>query len=98
MLCSDGLSDMVEETQIETIIRQKTDPQEAASELVKAALENGGRDNVTAMIVKIIAGNDEKQDTANKSFHSKIIVNILQTIVGTGFVAVLSDLIYYLIK
>lgn len=60
LLCSDGLSDMVEDAQIEAILRQKTDPKEAASELVKAALDNGGRDNVTVMIVKVSSGKNRK--------------------------------------
>ena len=98
LLCSDGLSDMVEDAQMEAILRKKADPQEAASELVKTALENGGRDNVTVMVVKIVAGTDEKKDTANKSSDRKLAVKILQAITGAGFVAVLSDFIYYLMK
>lgn len=98
LLCSDGLSDMVEDAQIEAILRQKTDPQEAASELVKAALDNGGRDNVTVMIVKVSSGMNRKTSGNGGASGKKAAVRVVQAITGVGIVATLSDLIYYLIK
>lgn len=53
VLCSDGLTDMVEDDQMEAILKEKERPKEAVQELLKAALENGGRDNVTIMILRI---------------------------------------------
>lgn len=56
LLCSDGLTDMVEESIIsETIDKVKT-PQEAARKLIDYALSNGGKDNVTVVIVKVMDG------------------------------------------
>lgn len=54
LLCSDGLSDMVEDEQIEAVLRQK-DAQAAAGELVERALENGGRDNISVMVLEVEA-------------------------------------------
>lgn len=50
MLCSDGLSDVVDDTMIENVLRDFTDPQGAADELVRLALEGGGPDNVTVVV------------------------------------------------
>lgn len=51
LLCSDGLTDMVEDEQIGAILRKADGLSEAAKELLKAALSNGGRDNVTIMLL-----------------------------------------------
>jgi protein phosphatase len=53
LLCSDGLTDMLEDEAIEKIISQNTEPRQAAAELISAALENGGKDNVTVIVVKV---------------------------------------------
>ena len=50
MLCSDGLSDVVDEAEIEAALRDFADPQSAADELVRLALEGGGPDNVTVVV------------------------------------------------
>ena len=53
LLCSDGLTDMVTDQQLESILRKQSDPKELVQTLVKTALHNGGRDNVTAMVLVI---------------------------------------------
>ncbi|GAB3649615.1 PP2C family protein-serine/threonine phosphatase [Glycomyces tarimensis] len=50
MLCSDGLSDVVDDAAIEETLRDFADPQAAADELVRLALEGGGPDNVTVVV------------------------------------------------
>lgn len=52
LLCSDGLTDMVEEGEIEAILRDEP-PTRAAWRLVDRALANGGRDNITVVLVQI---------------------------------------------
>lgn len=54
MLCSDGLSDVVDEAKIEAALRDFTDPQSAADELVRLALEGGGPDNVTVVVGDVL--------------------------------------------
>lgn len=51
LLCSDGLTDMVEDADIERILARALSAREAAVQLVDIALKNGGRDNVTVLCV-----------------------------------------------
>lgn len=54
LLCSDGLFNEVAAPQIIDVLTTVTDPEAAATELVRQANENGGRDNVTCLIVDVI--------------------------------------------
>ena len=53
LLCSDGLSSMIEDDEIEDILARTADPQLAASQLVNAAIAAGGLDNVTTVVVDV---------------------------------------------
>jgi protein phosphatase len=54
LLCSDGLSDMVEDEEIRlTLIALKTNPTICVQQLVQAANDNGGRDNISAMFIRV---------------------------------------------
>jgi protein phosphatase len=55
LLCSDGLTDMLDDEQIAAILTQSTDPEEAADGLVTAANQAGGVDNITVVIVDVAA-------------------------------------------
>jgi protein phosphatase len=55
LLCSDGLSDLVTEERIAELLCQ-TDREGAVSDLVDAALEAGGRDNVTCLVADVEDG------------------------------------------
>ena len=52
VLCSDGVSNEVTPELITAILLSTADAQEAAHALVRAALQAGGRDNVTAVVVE----------------------------------------------
>lgn len=55
LLCSDGLSDMVEDEEIRlTLLTLKQNPNLTVQQLVQAANDNGGRDNISAMLIRII--------------------------------------------
>ena len=55
LLCSDGLSDMVEDEEIRlTLITLKTNPSLTVQQLVQAANDNGGRDNISAMLTRVV--------------------------------------------
>ena len=54
LLCSDGLTDMVDDAEIEAILRDEP-PTRAAWRLVDRALANGGRDNITVVLVRVLA-------------------------------------------
>lgn len=54
LLCSDGLSNMLEDTKIEQIIREHTDDMKLAGEcLVEQANEAGGKDNISVILVRL---------------------------------------------
>ena len=53
LLCSDGLTDMLTFPEISRIMKANPEPSEAVNNLVKAALERGGRDNITCIVFKI---------------------------------------------
>ena len=50
LLCSDGLSGMVEPDRMAAILAYDRTPAELCQELIEAALEGGGRDNITVVI------------------------------------------------
>ncbi|HEX6421909.1 MAG TPA: Stp1/IreP family PP2C-type Ser/Thr phosphatase [Acidimicrobiales bacterium] len=54
VLCSDGLFNEVPEPAIAAVLRRQRDPAVAANELVRLAIEGGGRDNVTVVVVDVV--------------------------------------------
>ena len=54
LLCSDGLTDMVEDTQIEAILQKEKKLSDAVKALFEEAMKNGGRDNTTIILVHIM--------------------------------------------
>jgi PPM family protein phosphatase len=53
VLCSDGLSGMVEDEEIASSVQSSPDLVEATRLLVRRANENGGEDNITALLIRI---------------------------------------------
>lgn len=51
LLCTDGLSGVVDETRIRNVLLRVPDPQRAAEQLVEMANESGGPDNITAIVL-----------------------------------------------
>ncbi|WP_306601309.1 Stp1/IreP family PP2C-type Ser/Thr phosphatase [Geothrix sp. 21YS21S-2] len=51
LLCSDGLSGMVQDQEIWEIVQNAPDMEEAAGRLIAKAMGNGGEDNITVVIV-----------------------------------------------
>lgn len=56
LICSDGLTDMVSEADIAGILAHPSAPQARCQELIDAALNGGGRDNVTVVLGKYSVG------------------------------------------
>ena len=54
LLCSDGITGMIEDAVIEDILETVPDPRDAADKLVGAAIAAGGRDNATAIVVDVV--------------------------------------------
>lgn len=52
LLCSDGLCEMIPESYFAKVLTENENLEDAAKELVNTANENGGRDNITVVILK----------------------------------------------
>ncbi|MFB4348372.1 PP2C family protein-serine/threonine phosphatase [Microbacterium sp. CR_7] len=53
VICSDGLTKELTDYGIQHFLRENADPAAAVGAMLDAALENGGRDNVTLVIVQV---------------------------------------------
>lgn len=53
MICSDGLTDMVGDDRIRQLMKRKGKSSEISRLLVDEALNNGGKDNVSVIVVKV---------------------------------------------
>ncbi len=51
LMCTDGLSNMLDDEEIRQIMERERDPAEKAMKLVEKANENGGRDNITVVVI-----------------------------------------------
>lgn len=55
LMCSDGLTNMLEDEEIRMIMNRQRDIVEKAQELVKAANNNGGKDNIAVILIEPFA-------------------------------------------
>lgn len=53
LLCSDGLTDMVDEKTMEALLREETDLAKCAEKLMEVALNQGGKDNITLILCRV---------------------------------------------
>ena len=60
LMCSDGLTDMLEDEEIFEIIKENQDVQEAMDELVEAANDYGGNDNITIILTEPFSSGEVK--------------------------------------
>ncbi|HYH27303.1 MAG TPA: Stp1/IreP family PP2C-type Ser/Thr phosphatase [Actinomycetota bacterium] len=63
LLCSDGLTGMVDEDDIRKILATEREPQRASERLVAAANDAGGQDNITVVIVDVVEGDPVPEAT-----------------------------------
>ena len=54
LLCSDGLTDMLTDSQIAAILQEKSDAKACVEALIQGALDAGGKDNVTAIVCTVL--------------------------------------------
>lgn len=53
LLCSDGLTDMVENMEIVEILSEQISVKEIAKKLISKAIDNGGKDNITVIVSEV---------------------------------------------
>lgn len=67
LMCSDGLSDMVDDDDLARVLSSKTTLHERAGALIRAANEAGGRDNISVILI------GTKAESGAQSFFSRIL-------------------------
>ena len=60
LMCSDGLSDMVDDGEIASILGGESPIEQKAESLVMAANEHGGRDNISVLLVQVDAAAEKR--------------------------------------
>lgn len=74
LLCSDGLTEMVEEDEIRTtLIENSDDLAHAANTLVQKANQHGGKDNISVILIEVLAEFALNKTTWYKALISKVI-------------------------
>ncbi|HBZ62306.1 MAG TPA: Stp1/IreP family PP2C-type Ser/Thr phosphatase [Acidimicrobium sp.] len=89
VLCSDGLVDEVTDEAIEKCVKQKIEPQKVADQLVALANANGGRDNITVIIVDVIADGANSPAATSVSPKTKLKKkSLVKKLVLSGAIAI----------
>jgi protein phosphatase len=83
LLCSDGLTGMVSDREISTHLRNARSLEEAAETLVRAANQNGGKDNITVVLFRVAHDPDAPQEesalAAGDTIHQGLTADDVQT-------------------
>lgn len=88
LLCSDGLSSMITNEQIEAVMRRTADPQRCAAQLVNEAIAAGGYDNVTVIVADVTGQAEKKMKKAvSKSRRWLMLIISLFLLIVIGAVA-----------
>ena len=73
LLCTDGLSGMIRDHEIETVIANNEENMlNCCDQLIDAACEAAGEDNVTVALCRIVSGATDKKSTAKNRLSSTI--------------------------
>jgi len=73
LLCSDGLTSMVDGSRIRETLSAEEDPQRAADQLVELAIQAGGEDNITVLVLDLNDGRVETPiDTSDTNTISSV--------------------------
>ena len=88
ILCSDGLSSMIPDSEIENIAVKSSTAQMCTDNLVDAALAAGGADNVSVVVVDVV--NDGRLEEVIRTHRRNVFIAIgaLVAAVVIGFIAV----------
>jgi serine/threonine protein phosphatase PrpC len=64
LICSDGLTSMISDDELASILRSATSLDEAADSLVRAANQSGGKDNITVVMFRLGNGDGQTEVAA----------------------------------
>lgn len=95
IVCSDGLSSMISDSEMESLAVSSATPQQAADNLVAAALTAGGGDNVTVVVVDVLddglAAQAKRRLFRNAALASGAILAVLAVVVAVAFAFIHSE-------
>ena len=66
LLCSDGITDMLDDNTVRNILISNLDASNAAQTIYNEAMRKGGRDNATIIILKILNETTDNEDSTNE--------------------------------
>jgi len=81
VLCTDGLTDMVTDEDIKKILTQNKSAQALSKELKDVALSNGGKDNVTVIVVSV---EDVAEKMKKVNIKTLTIVGVIGVLLAVG--------------
>lgn len=89
LLCSDGLNGEINDINIEAIINNSNSLESAGDELINAAKNAGGNDNITLQLIKVNESPFNESDFPNynpkpSSFNKKTDPDLENTVIGTN--------------
>ena len=73
LLCSDGLTDMISDDDISAALRGNVDIAKTNYSLLRQALDKGGHDNITSLLVKVDGIGDKKVKSSSESVLRSIL-------------------------
>lgn len=76
LLCSDGLSDLVPDARLRAMLLSGDDRETIADNMLDAALEAGGRDNITLMIVDVLERLPDASDGADAGAQTDEVASV----------------------
>ncbi len=88
LLCSDGITTMLEDPQIARIMGSSETAQECADNLVAAALDAGGYDNATAVIMDVEGFRvvrERKEKRKSRAFYAFLVAALIAIFAAAGF-------------
>lgn len=56
LMCSDGLSNMVEDEQLAILLKSAKTPEKVGKKLIDTANQNGGKDNIAVIVINVDSG------------------------------------------
>jgi len=83
LLCSDGISDLLTEAELQAVLGSDKDMPQIVSELEKRALEKGGKDNLTAVCVRLLPEQGQAPGTTKEIVSA---LGLLAALIAAGIV------------